>query len=86
MSKQALIDRVWRDRLLSYSAPAPPPTPVPVLRPEPGRTRVVAIPWGMMAGTALAAFAGVYAGAAARQAVARSNRVDDSIDWLSDFS
>lgn len=83
MSKQALIDRAWQTRLQTYRAPTPPPARIPALRPEPGRKRAAGPGWPLIVGTALAAFAGTYAGAAIRRAHARPMTLDDDIDWLS---
>jgi hypothetical protein len=85
MSKQALIDHIWRERLLTHRTPAPPPARVPALRPEP-RMGAIPIPWKIVAGTALASFAGFCLGTALRGARDRPPALRDEIDWESGLS
>lgn len=83
MSKQALIDRTWQARLLTYRAILPPAAQVPALRPEPGWNRAAPVAWPAIAATALSAFIGFALGTALRHAVDGRGSGDDDIDWLS---
>ena len=88
MSKQALIDRAWQVRLLSYQPETPAPARIPALRPAlsfEGSARVpeVNLSSSAFVQVALAALAGFCAAGALRRIGVRPVCFEDDIDWES---